>query len=384
MKQYLDLLKTIKEKGTIKPASRAGMPGTTSLFGYQYRHNLQEGFPLLTTKKVYWKGVAVELLWMIQGNTNVKYLIDNNVNIWNEDAYNYYIKRFNYEKTRLGENFAYTNPASFEDFLENIKNNKECHSIPNYTFGDCGYQYGKVWRDWECFNDYKYPEGHILGTVKVKKSLDQIKNVIEGLKNNPEGRRHIVTALDPANYDNLALFVCHSMFQFNCRPLTYEQRFNYFFTHYATFNHPHYDNDTDIHGLLEEFNVPKYYLDCQLYQRSCDVFLGGSMNLASYSLLTHIMCEICNMMPGDFIHSFGDAHIYDDHIIAVDEQLSRLHKELPILSFSNNFKDLVMKYNSNEITLNSFFNSLTYEDFIIENYNPDPTIKATLSTGLIK
>lgn len=373
MKQYLDLLKEIKEKGTVKPASRAGMPGTKSLFGYQYRHNLQEGFPLLTTKKVYWKGVAVELLWFLQGNTNVKYLIDNKVNIWNEDAYNYYVKY----RTKQGE----SNILNFDEFVEAIKLDMYSGE-DDYKFGDCGFQYGKVWRNWELssketIRDGEYPNGEFKWKIQ-NKTLDQIKNVIEGLKNNPEGRRHIVTALDPANDNNLALYWCHSMFQFNCRPLSLEQRISLYDNTYSK------DNNYPTETQLNELNIPKYYLDCQLYQRSCDIFLGGPYNLASYSLLTEIFCKICNMITGDFIHTFGDVHIYDNHNDAVNTQLERTPKELPNLKFSDNFNNLVIKYNSNEITLDQFFNSLSYNDFIIENYDPHPTIKAELSTGLIK
>ena len=403
MKQYLDLLKAIKEKGTIKPASRAGMPGTTSLFGYQYKHNLSEGFPLLTTKKVYWKGVAVELLWILNGDTNVKYLINNNVNIWNEDAYNYYVK---YRKNK-GETII----LSFDEFINAIK--LDVYSGEHdYKFGDCGFQYGKVWRKWELkekesIRDGEYANGEYKWRIQ-NKTLDQIKNLIEGLKYNPESRRHIVTALDPANYDNLALFVCHSMFQFNCRPLSDEERVSlyntignktleprqclghciypegYVMLHEEDIPDPIGWELSDEHRkILDEHNTPKYYLDCQLYQRSGDSAIGIPYNLASYSLLTEILCKICNMLPGDFIHTLGDVHIYDNHQDVVNTQLERTPKELPILSFSNNFNVLVNEYNSNIITLDGLFNNLTHEDFIIENYNPHPTIKAKLSTGLI-
>lgn len=358
MKQYLEILKTIQEKGTYKPAAREGMPGTKSLFGYQFRHNLADGFPLLTTKKMFFKGVVVELLWFLRGDTNIKYLVDNGVNIWNEDAYQYYLKKIK------SYSYSLADTLSFDRFIENIKTYdmnelKDIHTgIHGYTLGDCGYQYGKVWRDWNSDQDGSYNSG-----------IDQISNLINGLLKSPESRRHIVTAWDPVHDQELALTWCHAMFQFNCRPLNNSQKKHYAITH---------DLDNGIAGYTDESKIPKYYLDCQLYQRSADVVLGVPFNIASYALLTEIIAKMCNMIPGEFIHTFGDVHIYDNHKEAVEEQLKRTPSELPALRLSWQF--VVNPNVSNDFK----FENITMDDFILFNYNPQSKIAAELSTGLKK
>ncbi len=370
MKQYLDLLRTIKEKGTHKPAARAGMPGTQSLFGYQFRHDLSEGFPLLTTKKMFWKGIVVELLWFLRGDTNIKYLLDNGVNIWNEDAYNYYLKRGG-------------STLTFENFISRIKEGDTGWDRDGYKLGDCGYQYGKVWRDWD--SEEQDIEGDVYSSYSHK-GIDQITNVINSLKTSPEGRRHIVTAWDPAHDQDLALTWCHALFQFNCRPLNYDQRFAIFRERF-----PYHVNDPDYtpvaegrmtveehldHNLTVTYNIPKYALDCQMYQRSADVVLGVPFNIASYALLTHIIAKICNMIPGDLIISYGDVHIYENHKEAVEEQLSREPRELPTLTLS---EDINWKH-----ALEENFAGLDTGHFRLEGYDPYPRIEAELSTGLIK
>lgn len=390
MKQYLQLLRDIEERGTQKPAARENMPGTLSLFGYQFRHNLADGFPLLTTKKMYWKGVVAELLWFLRGDTNVKYLIDHGVNIWNEDAYNYYIKVCN--GLSKPEEERYT----FDEFVNHIKlGNIHITGMGEYTLGDCGFQYGKVWRDWEGrggqgfvldtamipddFDVKKYMEEMRMGKMtmlpvdssfnveEITKHVDQIRNVIHSLRNSPTSRRHIVTAIDPAHDDNLALYWCHAMFQFNCRPvprIVREKMAGAMFQQMPT------------HEELDDFGVPRYYLDCQLYQRSADVFLGVPFNIASYALLTEILAKMCNMIPGEFVHTFGDVHIYDNHWDAVNEQLSRTEGPLPKLSIDPN---VVTK----DCTVEDFMN-FSIDDFDLIGYDPQPSIKAELSTGMKK
>jgi len=292
MKQYLKLLKDIKEKGTYKAAARENMPGTTSLFGYQMRFNLQEGFPILTTKKMYWKGIVAELIWFLNGDTNIKYLIDNGVNIWNEDAYNYYLARC--KDSRI------ENPLSFDRFIDLIASHSnltflDIEKLPDmYELGDCGSQYGKVWRNF----------GHEEFEFGEKKGVDQIKNILHSLKNSPEGRRHIVTAIDPTKQHDLALYWCHAMFQFNCRKLTLKERVAEYekknYSEEERRTHTPYDMSfTALEEKLNELEIPKYYLDCQLYQRSADAVLGVPFNISSYALLTSIMAESCNMVPGD-------------------------------------------------------------------------------------
>ncbi len=228
MKQYLDLLKEIKDKGTWKNPAREGMPRTLSLFGAQMRFNLQEGFPILTTKEVNFKNIVVELLWFISGQTNIKYLIDNDCNIWNEDAYNYYVKLckkdniYPMEFKKFVGLIKYPNSKETSDYLSDI------NMIPTgYTLGDCGKQYGWLWRNWEYVDENSFintdnnldPEMR-YGLFYKTDNIDQIQILIEGLKSNPESRRHIISAWNPATLDQMALNACHPFVQFNCREIS--------------------------------------------------------------------------------------------------------------------------------------------------------------------
>ena len=368
MKQYLKLLQDIKDKGTWKDAARENMPRTLSLFGTQMRFNLQEGFPILTTKKISFKNIVTELLWFLKGDTNIKYLVDNGCNIWNEDAYNYYKKQY----VKLAGGTSYI--LSFEQFIQAVKNNIETGENVDYNYGDCGKQYGWLWREWD---GVKFDENwDIEKTLKV----DQISELINGLKNNPTGRRHILTAWNPATLDDMALNACHCFVQFNCRPLSQEERINISVA--RDLGYPHIGDEEKV---LDYDNIPKYYLDCKFTMRSNDVFLGNPYNVASYALLTHILAKICNMEVGDLIADLGD-DIYENHIDQVNEQLKRTPDELPKLVFDNEF-DLILnnyndltddRYNNLSILIENLHNNL----FNIENYNPQPSIKGKLSTGL--
>lgn len=417
MKQYLQLLRDIKEKGTLKPAARAGMPGTISLFGYQFRHNLADGFPLLTTKKMYWKGIVVELLWFLRGDTNIKYLVDNGCNIWNEDAYNYYLKKckeFNCTPVM----------QSVNEFVDWIKRDEKVCEQPlllnGFKYGNCGYQYGRVWRKWEktnfdeakVYGERQYIFGWMLYKDITKISdkyannthdnsiilIDQIKNVIESLKKTPESRRHIVTAIDPAHDKDLALYWCHAMFQFNCRPIEYFEGDGLTYGEVGKFYYwiikPHYESEElksqnfvsfkfesvdakSMEEIKSSNKYPTYFLDCQLYQRSADIILGVPFNIASYALLTHIIAKICNMIPGEFIHTFGDVHIYENHLDAVKEQLQREPRELPTLNILAN----LTTFDGN---IDELLKCIDFSTFSIENYNPHPKLESEtkLSTGL--
>lgn len=327
MKQYHEYLQSILENGTFKPAARKGMPGSISLFGPQMEFNLSEGFPILTTKKVSFKNIFVELLWFLRGDTNVRFLNIFKCKIWNEDAYNYYVKQCEINKIV---------PLEFDNFIEKVVNNEDCLYLSNYKYGDCGFQYGKTWRG-----------------LKV----DQIERALNGLLVSPESRRHVVSSIDIENDTDLALYWCHSMFQFNARPIEKE--------------------------LITE-DGPKYYLDCKMYQRSADSFLGTPYNLSSYSLLTALFAKICNMIPGKFIHSFGDAHIYDNHLDQTKEILKRDYNKyaLPVLKFSENFEYLLSKFLKSDLSLDGFIFSLDVNDIYLEDYQSYDSIKAKLSTGL--
>ena len=263
MQQYLDLLTHIREYGVMKQ-DRTGT-GTQSVFGYQMRFNLAEGFPLLTTKKVHLKSIIYELLWFIAGDTNVKYLQDHGVTIWDEWA---------------DEN------------------------------GNLGPVYGHQWRSWPA------PDG---------RSIDQLSQVIETIRRNPDSRRMLVTAWNPAEVERMALPPCHCLFQ---------------------------------------FYVAEGRLSCQLYQRSADVFLGVPFNIASYALLTLMIAQVCGLQPGEFIHTTGDTHLYRNHFEQVALQLSRQPRRLPVMKLNPDVKSVF---------------DFKYEDFTLEGYDPWPAIKAPVA-----
>lgn len=267
MKQYLDMCRYILEHGEDRP-DRTGT-GTRSVFGYQTRYDLREGFPLLTTKKMYLRPIAEELLWFIKGDTNIKYLVDRNVKIWNE---------WPYEDFKKSEDF---NGETLEEFVEKIKNDDEFAK----KHGNLGPVYGAQWRN---FNN----EG-----------TDQLMKLIDSLKNNPFSRRHIISAWNPSQVDEMALPPCHTLMQFYV-------------------------------------SSDKKYLSCQLYQRSADTFLGVPFNIASYALLTCTLAQVCGYEPKEFIHTIGDAHIYKDHFDVVKTQIEREPLPLPHLVLNKDIDNL--------------------------------------------
>jgi thymidylate synthase len=267
LKQYLDMCQFILEHGEDRP-DRTGT-GTRSVFGYQTRYDLREGFPLLTTKKMYLRPIAEELLWFIKGDTNIKYLVDRNVKIWNE---------WPYEDFKKSEDF---NGETLEEFVEKIKNDDEFAK----KHGNLGPVYGAQWRN---FNN----EG-----------TDQLVKLIDSLKNNPFSRRHIISAWNPSQVDEMALPPCHTLMQFY---VSSDQK----------------------------------YLSCQLYQRSADTFLGVPFNIASYALLTCMLAQVCGYEPKEFIHTIGDAHIYKNHFDVVKTQIEREPLPLPHLVLNKDIDNL--------------------------------------------
>jgi thymidylate synthase len=403
MKQYLELAEAVKTRGTYKAPAREGMPGTTSLFGYQFRHDLSEGFPILTTKKISFKNIVTELLWFLRGDTNIRYLVKNGCDIWNEDSYSYYVKMCD----RAG--FPAEDLWSFEEFEAAVKDQatRLVPMPPGYTLGDCGKQYGWLWRSWggvesnlgkffmvdvnnippaamENMEETLIEMRNICKDIgilpldlssKQTASVDQLKELIHLLKTNPLSRRLIISAWNPTTLNDMALNACHALVQFNCRPLSHAERVFIF-------------ESTEVRRVgpvdkerLDSAGVPEYKLDCQMYQRSADLFLGVPYNISSYALLTHILCEICNMVPGDFIHTFGDVHIYDNHKEQIDEQLTREPKPLPTL-------EVVAKGEGwsklTDVSIDLLINTLDHKGFKLKDYKSHPAIKGELSTGIKK
>lgn len=301
MDQYLSLLDRLLH-ATPRP-DRTGT-GTRALFGQQMRFDLQAGFPLLTTKQIFWKGVVHELLWFLRGDTNIKYLQDNGVHIWDEWA---------------DEN------------------------------GNLGPVYGEQWRHWSSGDGNNYRE------------VDQIANVVKSLRDDPYGRRHIVTAWNPADIPNMKLPPCHCLFQFFVRPAAFHERW----CHYnGSRNRVSVDRAIALSKEMDECYVPTLMLDCQLYQRSADTFLGVPFNIASYALLTHMMAHVLGYIPGEFVWTGGDVHLYSNHVEQATEQLKRESKKLPTLTINRT---------------HSFLEDFTFDSFTLEGYNPDAPIAAPVA-----
>lgn len=304
MKQYLGLLEDIKANG-VKKADRTGV-GTISVFGRQLRFDLAQGFPAVTTKKLFMRGIIHELIWFLQGSTNIKYLVDNDVHIWDDWPYKHYL-------IEQGKDVPSSNgdewKTGIKEFTEKIKADAKFAK----KWGELGPVYGYQWRSWPT------PGG---------KHIDQIKAAIETIKTNPDSRRMIVSAWNVADIEEMnksGLPPCHLLFQ---------------------------------------FYVSDGKLSCQMYQRSADTFLGVPFNIASYSLLTMMMAQVTDLKPGDFVHTFGDTHLYINHLDQVDLQLSRKPKPLPKMKINPRVKDI---------------SNFKFEDFELTDYDPYPAISAPIA-----
>lgn len=304
MKQYLGLLRDIKENG-VRKANRTGVD-TLNVFGRQLRFDLSEGFPAVTTKKLYMRSVIYELLWFLQGSSNIKYLVDNDVHIWDEWPFKAYLQKQGKQIPAVGSDGW---QAQIKLFTEKIKNDTAFAQ----QHGELGPVYGYQWRSWPA------PDG---------RSIDQISQAVEIIKHNPESRRIIVSAWNVADIDEMAkagLPPCHCLFQFFV-----------------------------VNGKLS----------CQLYQRSADMFLGVPFNIASYSLLTMMMAQATGLQPGEFVHTFGDAHIYVNHLEQVEKQLTRDPRSLPSMKLNPSVRSIF---------------DFTFDDFTLEGYDPHPAIKAPIA-----
>ena len=320
MKQYLDLLARIKNEGVVK-TDRTGT-GTKSVFGHQMRFDLSQGFPLLTTKKVFLKGIIHELLWFLNGDTNIKYLVDNGVHIWDNDAYRYY------NELCVKEGVL---PVAMEEFLRAAQEGIDS-PIEGYKFGDLNHVYGYQWRSWP------RPNGE---------AIDQIQQAVDLITKNPDSRRIIVSAWNVADVEKMALPPCHTLFQFYVAD--------------GKLSCMLYQRSADT---LFQFYVADGKLSCMLYQRSADTFLGVPFNIASYALLTMMMAQVCGLEAGEFVHTLGDTHLYLNHFEQVEEQLSRTPRKLPTMRINPNVKSIF---------------DFKFEDFTLEGYDPYPTIKAPMS-----
>ncbi len=379
MKSYLDLLEHVKNTGDIKASGRENMPGTRSVFGHQIKHSLSTHFPLLTTKHIGFNQVVVELLWFMQGKTNVKWLIDRGVRFWNEDSYAYYTKTVaeNSDKYKAvmkildDTNYGLYSFDEYVAILDSLTES-ELPAADDYTLGDCGNQYGKTWRN---FNGAK----------------DQLKSMIDSARTNPASRRHIISSIDPQNDDDLALYWCHSMFQLNFVKLTDDARWLQAFYNQASFSETKYLNVKEFRHYnsannsdwLRDNKIPEYSIDSQMYQRSADVFLGVPLNIASYALLTHIIGMMTNSSPRNYVHSFGDVHIYDNHMSAVTKQLERRPSSGPKLDLYA-LKEFDWTLSLDEVISNLADRYLEIKEHCLCNYNAQPSIKAVLSTGITK
>lgn len=300
MKQYHELMQRVLDEGVFK-GDRTGT-GTQSVFGHQMRFNLQEGFPLVTTKKVHLKSIIHELLWFLQGDTNIQYLVQNGVNIWNDWPFQSYLIQNGLDEKY--PKYSAEWKAKMKEFVEQVKVDDEFAK----KWGELGPVYGSQWRNFE--------------------GVDQISQLIDDIKNNPNSRRLIVSAWNPKDVPVMAksgLPPCHTLFQ---------------------------------------FYVADGKLSCQLYQRSADIFLGVPFNIASYALLTMMVAQVCGLEYGDFVHTFGDAHLYSNHMEQTKEQLSREFRPLPEMKINPDVKNIF---------------DFTYEDFELVNYDPHPAIKAVVA-----
>lgn len=338
-RQYLNLLKDTVENGSFKE-TRSG--AVYSIFGRSLRFSFKEGFPILTTKKVFVRGIIHELLWFLHGETNIKYLVENNVHIWDDDAYRHYLS--------LMKDRNVHSVVDKDTFLKLVLNGDKIVNADEsfeYTFGDLGPVYGKQWR--------KYGQ----------KQIDQIQNIIEMLKNNPDDRRMICMAWNPTDFEDMALPPCHYGFQVYTRKLTNQERLEWLWEN----SNGEYDEwKIPSEEKLNELNVPQRELSLMWMQRSVDEILGLPFNCTSYSILAAMIAQCANMTVGDVTCSLGDCHVYENHLNAVNEQLTRDPDKynLPKLELNKNIKNI---------------NDFTFNDIKVIGYESYPSIKAPLSVG---
>jgi thymidylate synthase len=349
---YQNLLQDILNNGKLKE-DRTGT-GTISVFGRQIRHDMSEGFPLLTTKRMYWKGIVTELLWFLRGDTNIKYLVDNDCHIWDGDVY----KSYKVWADDLSKTHKYL-PYTKEQFIEKIKTDDEFAN----KWGDLGPVYGKQWRKWKTFRGSG--DSIIKNRTDSVAYIDQIKNLIEQVKTNPDSRRLMVSAWNPAALDQMTLPPCHYGFQVYTRELSLEEK---------EWQLEKTNCINDIENSIQStqgIKIPTRAISLMYNARSQDVPLGTPFNIASYALLLEIIGKMVNMVPDELIGNLGDTHIYKNQIDGVKEQLTREPYSLPKLEIGDNINF--------DGTIDDFVNSCLISDFKIIEYETHPTIKIPLS-----
>ena len=383
--QYLKLLKDILDNG-VEKQDRTGT-GTLSVFGRQIRHDMSLGFPLLTTKKMYWKGIMTELLWFLRGDTNIKYLVDNDCHIWDGDCYQAYVKKHKHairtegDRSEIAIQLLETQLIySQEEFINKIKTDTEFAK----KWGELGPIYGKQWRSWDVPKILTIERGKVENGIGTewgsweRNPIDQIQNLINDLKTNPDSRRLMVNAWNVAEIDQMTLPPCHYGFQVYTRELSWEERRELMTDDIARgrvldkngLNQGDFGDlspftEKMIHYWMNQFNIPSRAISLMWNQRSVDTGLGLSFNVASYSLLLMMIAKQVNMVPDEVIGSLGDVHLYLNHIEPIKEQLTRESYNLPTVKISDRVVSDISEY--------------TLDDIILENYQSHPAIKMPLS-----
>lgn len=363
--EYFRIVNDILTNGRVKK-NRTGID-TIGIFGAQAKYDINlNAFPILTTKKVHFPAILHELLWFIKGDTNIKYLVDNNVRIWNEWAYVKYKKWFETKGGSLTifgtrkDGCRSAEPYTQDEFVQKIKEDAEFAK----KWGELGEgTYGGMWRAFPYAEYYELPNGvSYIGsrTGHTLKHVDQLQKLIDKLKNNPDDRRMIVSAWHPYWVDHCALPPCHCLFHFNTEELTFEERVNLFIEKYGSDTGITIMPPSPMELEFDKLNIPKRRLNCLLYQRSVDTALGKPFNIASYALLTSMIAQTVNMITGTFTHSMGDTHIYMNHVDGLKLQLTREPKKLPKLWLNPEVKSLF---------------DFKYDDIKLIDYDSHPTIK---------
>jgi thymidylate synthase len=385
---YQNLLKDILKNG-IKKSDRTGT-GTISVFGRQIRHRMSDGFPLLTSKKMAFKSIIIELIWFLRGDTNIRFLIDNECHIWNGDAYKHYLKTWTYEKDENDGSVVSVDPIivkehTKEQFIYRIKTDNDFAK----KWGDLGSIYGKQWRKWQ-FTEFE----KINNNTQVKIGhVDQIANLINELKFNPDSRRLMVNAWNPGELDQCVLPPCHYGFQLYTRELTRKEKIDWLFIHaYETgMERSIVENQWGDDALHDEhYNVPKRAISLMWNQRSVDTGLGLPFNIASYALLLIILGKLSNMIPDELIGNLGDCHIYSNHVDELKTQSEKEFFELPTLQVSDKIKIIFEKFRGDYESIygqdfgylnniDNVINSLEQSDFVLKNYKSNSSIKLPLS-----